>query len=375
MNKLTIIFTFRDRDAERVKHSLDSLSAQTVRDFDVVFVDYGSSLIISQQIEKLVKSYSFVTYIYNDTRYRPWNRSHALNTGIRLATTEFVFTADVDMIFKSDFVELCYGMLDPGKAYFFSVYYLPKGYDLSRLNFGPEVEKSKAYALGLGLISRDVLAKMNGYDEFYCYWGKEDNDIESRLRNVGVETIFYDESVLLFHIYHETVHQKHALIPDNWLNFQDSYYKYSKDEPIRNLEFDWGVVREIGSRQCVEYIENPMSEFIYVDGRSDFFRYVLENQFINSEPGTVVALYYNETISETFKKSILYNVLERINRLLAVMRLPLLIQSKYHQNYEDIFRARDEVAHFISVFNKQIFDYSYLISGHEIKVVLIKRAN
>src|SRR3954467_4714663 len=105
MNSLTIVYIYRNRDLERVKRTLDSLKKQTVKDFSVIFIDYGSNDSFKQGVQKIVEEYSFCKYVYNDSRGMPWNRSHALNTGIRLTETDFVFTADIDMIFETHFVE------------------------------------------------------------------------------------------------------------------------------------------------------------------------------------------------------------------------------------------------------------------------------
>ena len=94
--KITFIYCYRDRDLERVKLSLDSLANQTNKEFRVIFVDYGSDLKRAAEVEEIVDSYDFAEYCYNDTRGKVWNRSHALNTAIRLAETEFVFTSDVE---------------------------------------------------------------------------------------------------------------------------------------------------------------------------------------------------------------------------------------------------------------------------------------
>ena len=142
---ITIVYVFRDRDLDRVKRSLDSLSRQTDMDFDVIFVDFGSREDLAVETSNLLSRYEFAKYVYNDTRYKPWNRSHALNTGIRLSSAPYIFTADVDMIFREDFIAKCKSVADPGKAHFFSVYYLPEGHPLDKIEVNSSFEKSKAY--------------------------------------------------------------------------------------------------------------------------------------------------------------------------------------------------------------------------------------
>jgi len=59
MPHFSIITALRNRDAERVKNSLNSLAAQQYTDFELIFIDYGSSPEVTAQIKPLVESDSF----------------------------------------------------------------------------------------------------------------------------------------------------------------------------------------------------------------------------------------------------------------------------------------------------------------------------
>jgi len=76
---LTILYPYRNREAERVKRSLDSLTAQSSSNFRVLLVDYGSNIDSASAIKELVSRYSFVTYIYNYSEFQPWSRAKAIN--------------------------------------------------------------------------------------------------------------------------------------------------------------------------------------------------------------------------------------------------------------------------------------------------------
>ena len=101
---LSIIYPYRNRELQRIKNSLDSLKVQTNKQFEVYFVNYGSELQHSMQIEKLCKEYEWVTYLLHSTQFQPWNKSRALNSVIKNLNTDFCFVADVDMIFHPEFV-------------------------------------------------------------------------------------------------------------------------------------------------------------------------------------------------------------------------------------------------------------------------------
>ena len=66
---LSILYAYRNRDAERVKYSLDSLVKQTNTNFKVIFLDYGSNLDTANEIKGLISNYNFVTYIYSFSEF------------------------------------------------------------------------------------------------------------------------------------------------------------------------------------------------------------------------------------------------------------------------------------------------------------------
>lgn len=106
MTALTIVFGFRDREVARVGRCLASLAQQTFRDFEVLFVDYGSQSQTAVAVRSVVEQYDFARYIYTETRGYPWNRSHALNIGGKQATGTYLMTTDVDMIYPPDFLDV-----------------------------------------------------------------------------------------------------------------------------------------------------------------------------------------------------------------------------------------------------------------------------
>jgi len=48
------------------------------------------------------------------------------------------------------------------------------------------------------------LKAINGFDEFFHFWGAEDEDVHSRLLLNGLELLFYDSGVLLLHQWHQS---------------------------------------------------------------------------------------------------------------------------------------------------------------------------
>ncbi len=203
--KVTIVFPFRDRDMQRVKRSLDSLQEQTCNDFIVMFIDYGSNPNLSKEIKALVIHYSFVAYYYLHTQYQPWNKSKALNYALNKTQTEFFFVADIDMIFKTDFITVALHQIsDLSRNVYFKVGYLSqeeskkiKIFEAYNIQFESNFE-----ATGLTLFCTADLKNIGGFDEFFHFWGSEDTEVQLRLKNSGRTVLFYDEQILLLHQWH-----------------------------------------------------------------------------------------------------------------------------------------------------------------------------
>lgn len=203
---ITILYPYRDRELSRVKRSLDSLSNQSRQDFKVLLVDYGSEFKMAESVERLLTAYDFANYFYSYHINRPWSRAKAVNIGLCLVTTSYVFVADVDMIFRDDFVEKLCQLKNPNQAVYFKVGFLAENESKLIKSFGNHkiAFLSGQGAQGLSLFPLDALKAINGFDEFFHFWGAEDEDVHSRLLLNGLEVLFYDSDILLLHQWHQS---------------------------------------------------------------------------------------------------------------------------------------------------------------------------
>lgn len=201
---LSILYPYRNRDSQRLKRSFNSLLEQTNKHFEVYFIDYGSSPDIAAEIKRLCQNYPFISYQFYPTQYQPWNKSRALNSVIKSLKTDFCFVADVDVIFHPDFVKTAYNLISTGQTTYFQVGYLSSSESQKELPFEgySNYRLSTDEATGLSLFPVAQLKELNGFDEFYHFWGAEDTDMHVRLKNAGYEVKFYDDELLLLHQWH-----------------------------------------------------------------------------------------------------------------------------------------------------------------------------
>lgn len=247
---ITIIYPYRDRDSERVKRSLDSLKEQTNSDFEVLLVDYGSNLSSASIIKDLVSNYKFAKYFYNYSGFQPWSRAKAINIGLKNVSTEYIFTADVDMIFSPNFVSKLHELKNPVKAYYFKVGFLNekeskenKKFENYLIDFSTEIG-----AQGLSLFYLKSLKEITGYDEFLHFWGAEDIDVHNRLERNDTESIFYSEEILMLHQWHTSYRksEKKGLTRDLQLTDilkinQQKLLANTRSKEVSINKLNWGI--------------------------------------------------------------------------------------------------------------------------------------
>ncbi len=239
---ISIIYTFRNRDSRRIKKSLDSLAKQVAQNFKVFFVDYGSDANISQEIKNLLDQYEFATYIYLYTNEQPWNKCKALNYIVKDLKSGYCFTADADIIFDLKFTQKLEKFSIPNTATYFQVGFLDRDESLKDLLFEKYKIKflSKKEATGLTLFPVEKLKLVNGFDEFFHFWGAEDTDVHNRLKNTGCEVVYYDSEVLLLHQWHK--------------NYR------SRETRELNKELQLSGIVEVNHKHLVYNLENRISK-------------------------------------------------------------------------------------------------------------------
>ena len=217
--QLSVIYPFRDRELNRVKISLDSLKNQINNNFDVLFVDYGSQLDFCPMVQTLVNQYPFATYFYSYTADQPWSRAKAVNIGLKATQSHYVFIADIDMIFKNNFIDVLYRLMNPNTFYFFKVGFLSK----NESNFEKKFDDYKInhtsdeIAQGLSLFCTAAIKAINGFDEFLHFWGAEDINVHNRLIHSGYKRQFFDSEILMLHRWHLKYNQTTSNVVSKYL--------------------------------------------------------------------------------------------------------------------------------------------------------------
>ena len=203
---ISIIYAHRNRDVQRVKISFDSLLRQAYTNFEVIFIDYGSEPDLASELKSLSGYYEFVKYFHLPVQQLLWNKSKALNYGILKSTGDYIFIGDVDLVFHPEAVKLMKENIHPEKFQLFTISYLDKQ-ESALLNFEYSFEKLKPNRTGdvngMTLVSKKALLQINGFDEFFHFYGAEDVDLFSRLELAGFKEIKI-KNPYFYHNWHKT---------------------------------------------------------------------------------------------------------------------------------------------------------------------------
>ncbi len=373
---LSLVFSYRDREVDRVKRCLDSLSTQTDANFKVIFVDYGSNDQFRKEIESLVNSYDFCEYIYSHTYQQFWNRSKALNIGIQLVDTPYYATTDIDLIFEPNFIEVMRSEMGPDKFVHGHALFLEEGFsdykNLDKLNKS-NLDQSKAgvqYGL-FQLVPTKVIRQLDGFDEFFRIWGLEDVDLNKRLLALGLKENWIDP--LKTHAWHQWhPHIGDPLFTRDWYRFMEDYF-FRQTSSKRN-NGNWGQTKGEQERKVLNLKSDEATVQIERDfpsKTSALYEYhILEQVFDELSAGEVLSVKFNDKASDISFFEKLRNSL--VHRIGVDLKVDI---DKYYQKRTDFIDACRGLVWLIAKKENQgtIADYCFYREGRSFYVKLERR--
>lgn len=184
----------------------------------MIVVSYGSQPAINAELETLCREMG-ATLLVRGEPDQPWNKSRALNIGIRATWPDvpFLMTMDADMILAPNFLEVVLDRLKrepPALA-------LCRSADLPRNAALPEqgallarFDRLAAQAHlrhrggtgGIQAASRAFFFAVRGYDEDLLWWGAMDGDMVNRARVMGLQIEWIEAHTTMLHQWHPRKH-------------------------------------------------------------------------------------------------------------------------------------------------------------------------
>jgi glycosyltransferase involved in cell wall biosynthesis len=226
-----IIGTYNDLGI--LEASLAAFAVQSMRNFELVLADDGSD----QDYAPILRDWAsrFAHGIQHATQEKcGFRKARILNRAISISRFERLIFNDMDCLPHCDFVKNHLAYLKPGTTIIgrrahLSRNIIPKPSTILRsgLGFGPAALlgywlRGKAHALEHGVISpifyessnrflygsnfsvwKSDLCAINGFNEEFEGWGKEDTDLGQRLQFGGVRIRNLRNRVVQYHILHD----------------------------------------------------------------------------------------------------------------------------------------------------------------------------
>ena len=347
--KIAIIYAHRNRDVERIKLSFESLKKQSSKNFEVLFVDYGSDESLTQNLKKLVSEYEFVNSFFLPVPQLLWNKSKALNYGILRTDAQYIFISDVDIIFHPLAIETLDQLTHPEKFILFKMGYLDKKESLvlkNLRNFDGLIASRVGNVNGMVLSTRKALLEVNGFDEFFHFYGAEDVDLFQRMKNAGYNEKISDK-LYFYHNWHQSFQGSEDRVVTrnprmkNIMRINEEHYLRNLDRKILKPERQPSMGEIIGvSRSLV--LNKPTKDYILpnITARVEHF---LEEELLSLDNEVVKAKF----IVDPYYNSLKYKAKKKLG--------------KQTQSYLSLKEVNDRILKKI-VYNYRNHNYSFTIS-------------
>lgn len=234
MGRAAVIISTYDRPGH-LERSLLSLARQSEPGFEVIVADDGSGEETRETVERFRVASTFpVRHVRQD--HRGFRKARILNRAVRATSAEHLLFLDQDVLAPLDWVAVHRGRLTPNRFLAGGCVYLSREDSeamdspaiergvFERLRRAPRYRaavrswrvrrlKHVAYAclgrprkprvLGMNLaVARDLLEKVNGFDERYEGWGWEDVCLRTRMWRAGGRGIGIWSRSIVLHLWH-----------------------------------------------------------------------------------------------------------------------------------------------------------------------------
>ena len=191
---ISAIIPVKDRANSRIQRCIDSIKLYID---EIIVIDYGSKTPVKLKGAKIIRF----------TKSAIWNKSHALNIGIKKSKGDFIMAVDCDIIIPREVMESILGNVAPNT--------LIVDTNVRRIKVKDVMNPDKSWPWSRGdrrimiysranggfqLFPRDWIFKVRGYDENLIYWGGIDNDLYERAYLGGLTMV--DINLPIFHQEH-----------------------------------------------------------------------------------------------------------------------------------------------------------------------------
>lgn len=246
---LAFVLPARNYPAETMRRCIDSIRSQADADVaDIVVADFGSSPEHAAAARAVAREGN-ARHVWFDEQ-GPWNRSRAINRGVRATTAPVIITADADLVFATNFTRVILDVAREAGGAFYAhapMMDLPPNITIECDDYAADYEclltvaEERVWGKGNVVFSRGLFDEMRGWEEAYTIWGCEDNDFFDRATRSGARVFDLKGSTSCLHHWH----------PSNKRGRQ------ANAQVARNQLMFWPLEREIPVRRTGTFADDP----------------------------------------------------------------------------------------------------------------------
>lgn len=377
---LQILIAYRNRPIPNVERCLQSLANQTFKDFEVLFLNEGSEIALTEALEKLVNRFPFCSYFHQASQGMFWNKSKALNYLIAISESKFIIVMDVDLMVSPIFLEKITQQLEENQVINYHFYYLPahfkKHESIFELpNYESIFKRSAETATGNILIEKKELEKIGGYDTFYRVWGLEDSDLTCRLEKNGLKLLHWeDKEALVFHQWHPPVSQN---LPKGWQTTIENHFQTKKTKHPKENHLSKNILLNQANRPTLKLLENKNwqseKQFSFDFPKENAFN-SFTKRFLDLAKGDYFFVKQNFEPIQLQKGSRLGNWLLMFNHFFQKTGFSYrLTDIRTHETeWIQAQEVKDFLFYFVLQFENEIMDYYFEMGKEEILWIVFK---
>lgn len=208
---------------------IESLKKQSYKNFELIITEDAENIEMRKFICEKKKEVNF-DLIHISQEDRGFRKNKALNNALKIAKGDLLIFVDGDCILHYKFIEEYKKAYNEGDCFIgrrqeLGINFTKKIIELRKVKFSifdiifsdsnRKEFRESIYLLGLKRkseklsllgsnygVKKEILIKINGFDEDYTGYGWEDCDLEWRLRKVGAKFISMKGRAIQYHMWH-----------------------------------------------------------------------------------------------------------------------------------------------------------------------------
>jgi len=241
--KISLVVTTYNRP-DALNLVLKSIAQQSIKPFEVIIADDGSTEETNNAIENFRRSYD-INLVHSWQKDKGFRASRSRNKAIAKSVGDYIVLVDGDMILDQYFVEdhMKYseeGFFIQGSRVFLSKELTSKVLSHNRINFNfyqkglsnrKNAIRSRLLSNIFSNIGNDISGvktcnmsffkhdfySVNGFNNSFQGWGREDSEFVVRLKNNGINRKNIRFSAIQYHLWHSMENRKSLVENDKLL--------------------------------------------------------------------------------------------------------------------------------------------------------------